>query len=153
MSLQSTRQAARAAPGTAAAGDAVQHAVHEDRPTPTKAAAPPRNKGGRPRSLERAVYLAVRLPISILDRLRVDAAAAGIRPSTLARRAIEHRVVIASDSPLADALRRSLHTVSANLNQLAHHANATGDPASLTELESLRRDWIELRGNLARLLP
>ena len=155
MSLQSTRQAARAAPGTVAQGQPSQHVV----PVPGSDASigpsgsSPRNRGGRPRSVEPSRYLAVRLSVSTLDRLRADATAAGIRPSTLARRAIEGRVVVSSDSPLADALRRSLHTVSANLNQLAHHANRAGDHATIAELDSLRADWIELRAALARLLP
>ena len=107
-------------------------------------------RAGRPRGPE-ARYLNVRLSLQALERLTMDAQALSVKPGTLARRLIEQRSVIVGDSPLMQDIARSYHTLAANMNQIAWHANRTG-ALDAERVENLVIEVAGLRRQLARVL-
>ena len=109
-----------------------------------------RARVGRPRGPD-ARYLNVRLSLDAFERLASDARTLSVKPGTLARRLIEQRSVIVGDSPVMQRVARSYHTLAANMNQIAWHANRTG-ALDVERVKNLAIEVAALRRDLARAL-
>lgn len=108
-----------------------------------------RPRGGRPRlacDTVRAMTIGVRVSPAELDTLRARAAAAGLKPADLLRRAALEKEFPQAPVPHVNRMEYlALSRLSSNLNQLAHQANSgAAVTVDLVLLEQIRTEVINL---------